>query len=85
MPAPQVDCMKQIGASLNAVALQDVFEDRTHLYMIMGASDFFYFVVAYLASLTTRILVSIVAKGISDSYHMSHNDLRTTRLLPVYT
>lgn len=34
----EVDCMRQLGASLNAVFLHDVFEDHTHLYMVMGTS-----------------------------------------------
>ena len=32
----EVDCMRQLGASLNAVYLQDVFEDDTHMYMVRG-------------------------------------------------
>ena len=32
----EVDCMRQLGVSLNAVALQDVFEDDTHIYMVCG-------------------------------------------------
>jgi calcium-dependent protein kinase len=31
----EVDCMRQLGASLNAVFLQDVFEDDSHVYMVM--------------------------------------------------
>lgn len=31
----EVDCMRQLGASLSAVFLQDIFEDDANIYMVM--------------------------------------------------
>lgn len=35
----EVDCMKQLGASLSAVFLQDAFEDDQNIYLVMDLCE----------------------------------------------